>query len=305
MDEPTTQILSDTQHQLTQILHQPSPPLPHPAAMHTAHNSIYSHLPETGRGLKATTTHLLSTVCPGLNNSSLSPTYWGFVTGGITPAARVAEHIVSTFDQNVCVHLPEESIATVVEDRALCMLLELLGFEAEQWKARVFNTGATAGNVQGLACGREYVLGERSRRRGLERREGEGVLSACLRAAVEKFQVLTTMPHSSLGKAANIVGIGSEALVDVSRSVEDLAVNMARLEELLADEKAASVVVVSCGEVNTGAFATHGQEMQDIRRMCDRYGAWLHVDGGKCCGLLFKALPVLSPTLARSGRDRH
>lgn len=44
----------------------------------------------------------------------------------------------------------------------------------------------------------------------------------------------------------------------------------------------ALMVVVSCGEVNTGLFATNRLEsMQNIRLLCDRYNAWLHVDGGR------------------------
>jgi glutamate/tyrosine decarboxylase-like PLP-dependent enzyme len=39
-------------------------------------------------------------------------------------------------------------------------------------------------------------------------------------------------------------------------------------------------VAISCGEVNTGRFATTGiDQMKEIRRLCDEYGAWLHVDG--------------------------
>jgi glutamate/tyrosine decarboxylase-like PLP-dependent enzyme len=38
---------------------------------------------------------------------------------------------------------------------------------------------------------------------------------------------------------------------------------------------------VSAGEVNTGKFATDGlYKMKRIRYLCDKYGAWLHVDGG-------------------------
>ena len=51
--------------------------------------------------------------------------------------------------------------------------------------------------------------------------------------------------------------------------------------------RTASIVAVSCSEVNTGLFATTGGEMKSIRELCDEYGAWLHVDGafgimGRC-----------------------
>lgn len=253
-----------------------------PAIVTQAAGSLRKSLPEHGISLRETSKHLLQDVAPGLNASGLSPRYYGFVTGSTTPAARLADSIVSLYDQNVCIHLPKESVATFVEDRSLCMLLELFGFEPQQWPTRTFSTGATASNVLGLACGREYVISEKLKRAGLEYRQGEGVLSSCLRAGIEKFQVLTTLPHSSLGKAANIVGLGSAAMVDVSKDGHFLDFDMQRLEKHLAAPKTSSIVVISCGEVNTGAFATHSvDEVRIIRSLCEQHGAWIHVDGGK------------------------
>lgn len=269
------------------------PPLPTRDLPAEAAGTLCSSLPQEGSGLDITAKHLLQDIAPGLNGASLSPTYYGFVTGGITPAARLADNMVTLFDQNIQVHLPEETVATVVEDRALCMLLELLQFGSQEWPARVFTTGATAGNIIGLACGREYVISKKLSGAGVERREGESVLSSCLRAGIEGFQVLTTFPHSSLGKAANIVGVGSASMLDVSKDDHSLDFDMAKLEKHLATPRNASIVVISCGEVNTGGFATHSfEEVRAIRSLCDQYGAWLHADGGKfivSSGLIFKA----------------
>jgi len=41
-----------------------------------------------------------------------------------------------------------------------------------------------------------------------------------------------------------------------------------------------SIVVLSAGEVNTGRFATNVLDMPKLRSLADRYGAWIHVDGG-------------------------
>lgn len=165
-----------------------------------------------------------------------------------------------------------------------------------------FTTGATAGNVVGLALGREWVVAERGRSMGREDVSvGEmGVLEACAAAEIRGFQVLTTMPHSSLRKAAAVVGLGRGAVVDVGRKGEDededgdgegtCEFDFDKLEVGLrgAEEGKFSIVVISCGEVNTGGFATHSyQEMERIRRLCDVYGAWLHVDGGRFESLCF------------------
>jgi len=112
-------------------------------------------LPLTGHGLGPTGTHLIDLIAPGFSGVSLSPNYYGFVTVGITPAAHLADNIVTLYDQNATVHLPNESIATLVEDQALVMLMDLLSFDPGMWLQRSFRTGATSSNVLGLVCGRE------------------------------------------------------------------------------------------------------------------------------------------------------
>lgn len=259
--------------------------LPRSTEIKASIESLLQRLPPEGFGLERATDHLLKDVAQGLNAASLSPNYYGFVTGGVTPAARIADNLVTLYDQNVQVHLPEQSVATIVEDKALAMLMELLDFGLAEWPARTFTTGATASNILGLACGREYVILQALRRASNDEVQdsvGElGLLGACRQAGIERIQVLTTMPHSSLRKAASIVGLGRVAVVDVGNSIDGLAFDMEKLETELSRAKSASIVVVSCGEINTGQFATHSREaVVEIKRLCNKYGAWLHVDGG-------------------------
>ncbi len=263
------------------------------SVLKTAEAGLVPHLPEHGHGIQDTTDHLLEAIAPALNRASLSPNYYGFVTGGVTPAARVADSIVSFYDQNVQVHLPNETVATTVEDRALVLLLELLSLESGTWSGRTFTTGATSSNTLGLACGREYVVNQAVKHRRME--EGiyasdgpietvgeHGLLSACRAAYVENIQVLTTMPHSSLKKAASIIGLGRSSVHDVSKSSNFLAFDLDKTEAMLRRSNTVSILVISCGEVNTGFFATNSlEEVQALRSLCDRYGAWLHVDAGK------------------------
>ena len=253
---------------------------------------LFKILPRTGMGIEHTTFHLLRDIAPALSSCSLSPNYYGFVTGGVTPAARIADHIVGTFDQNVHVHLPEETIATAVEDKALIMLLDLFGFDPEKWSGRTFTTGATASNVLGLVCGREYIINKAITRYREQQKsqvdEGsvsvgeKGLLAACRAADIENIHVLTTMPHSSLGKAASIVGLGRSSVIDVSKDEDGLTFDLSKLKTQLELKNTVSIVAISCAEVNTGRFATNGiEEFQAIRSLCDEHGAWIHVDAGE------------------------
>lgn len=266
-------------------LHLQPPPenvLPSDDIVTQARDKLRRALPPTGLGIEETIRHIREDLAPGFNGSSRSPNYYGFVTGGSTPAAALADNLVTIYDQNAAVHLPKESIATNVEDAATSLLAELLKLEPSQWPHRVFTTGATASNVLGLACGREYIIAEATAHRNDTMNSvGEsGIVEAMRRAGIDKIQILTTVPHSSLVKAAGILGLGRASVIDVSLPKSPHKFDFARLKKLLEQPGTASIVAVSASEVNTGLFATSGLgEMQDIRKLSDMYGAWIHVDG--------------------------
>lgn len=259
----------------------PSGILPSETILAHARERLITHLPVNGRGLQETVNHLRSDLAPAFNASSRSPNYYGFVTGGVTQAAALADHLVTCYDQNVQVHLPNESIATELEDRALSLLCELLDFNPLHWPHRIFTTGATASNVLGLACGREYIIAEASAHRtDAENSVGEvGIVEALRRAGIDEIQILTTVPHSSLSKAASMLGLGRASVKCIGRADASHKFDMQALKKMLEQPGAASIVAVSASEVNTGLFATSGpDEMQELRKLCDMYGAWIHVD---------------------------
>jgi glutamate/tyrosine decarboxylase-like PLP-dependent enzyme len=291
MDRPVDDLYSQTHSWLLSLVSKTAPSiLPTEGNIARAVSSMTPHLRNDGIGTARTIEHLMDDIVPALNASSLSPNYYGFVTGGATPAACIADQIVSIYDQNVQVHLPKETAATAIEDRALKLLLELLNLDPARWTGRTFTTGATASNVLGLACGRDQVVQAALQKRGVPSTNvaNSGLVAACLEAGIRKIQILTTMPHSSLGKASSIVGLGRAAVEALPLSDEQpWKFDLQKLEEKLKAPDTASIVVISCGEVNTGRFATESlQEFKHIRTLCDQNGAWTHVDGGKSLTVL-------------------
>lgn len=140
--------------------------LPTSDALSKARMTLLDDLPDRGHGLERTKDHLLHDIVPAFNASSLSPNYYGFVVGGVTPAALLADNVVSVYDQNVQVHMEEHSVATDVEFKALGLVVDLLNLNRQAWHNGTFTTGATGSNILGLACGREYVLRKAAERRG-------------------------------------------------------------------------------------------------------------------------------------------
>lgn len=195
--------------------------------------------------------------------------------------------LASIYDQNVQVHLPHQSVATNVEACALKMLLDLFHLERDTWGASpTFTTGATASNILGLAMGREWVLRRKAEVKASQMRSvGEhGIHEVMESAGLREIQILSTMPHSSIAKAASIVGIGRLNVISVSKISESgyasIAIDFDRLEEEASKSDVANILVISTGDVNTGRFATEGvEQMRRLRAICDQNNIWIHVDG--------------------------
>ena len=85
-------------HCLAVLQKRSIPILPTSSCLEDARSSLLQNIPEHGLGIEKTTDHLVRDISPALNASSLSPNFYGFVTGGSTPAARVADNLVSTYD---------------------------------------------------------------------------------------------------------------------------------------------------------------------------------------------------------------
>ncbi|KAM3437740.1 hypothetical protein NHJ13734_004503 [Beauveria thailandica] len=252
-----------------------------------------------GAAPSAVALHIARDIAPALTGQNASSRYLGFVTGGALPLAEWADNVVSALDQNVQVHLPTQTVATAVEDAALEMLARLLRLLPDNdddddgcggWRGRTLTTGATASNVLGLACGREHVIGNKFAAAAGEEEEqqqqravvGEmGLLAAARAAGVDEIQVLTSMGHSSLGKAASVVGLGRRAVRELRLSEEEpWRFDMDAAEAAMQRPGVATILAMSAGEVNTGRYALRGiDEWKRVRALADRYGAWIHVDG--------------------------
>ncbi|KAJ9608187.1 hypothetical protein H2200_007175 [Cladophialophora chaetospira] len=267
-------------------------------------HTLASSTPHKGDALLRLKSHLAANILPYLNLSSLSPNYYGFVTGGATPAALLGDLLSTIYDQNVQVHLPRETLSTTLEVVTLNMLVQLFQLPEADWSigkrnstgGGTFTTGATASNVLGLALGREYVLRKAMERKGLNVDAdiscGEcGLAEMMIQAGAKKIQILSTLPHSSIAKAASIVGIGRRNVISISAPNDPLQIDIDHLQEQASKPNVLNILAISTGEVNTGRFATDSlHQWTQIRQICDDHGIWIHVDGAfGLFGRLFSA----------------
>ncbi|MEM7355422.1 MAG: pyridoxal-dependent decarboxylase, partial [Acidobacteriota bacterium] len=219
-----------------------------------------STLPEEGVGGHAALALFRRRFESGLSGSP-GPRYLGFVTGGSTPAALAGDWLAATYDQNLS--NAGDSIATHVEHETLGLLRSLFGLPDDF--AGAFVSGATQANMVALATARQWV----AQRRGVDVAE-EGLWR------LPPIAILGGTPHASISKAVSVLGMGRRQVQPVACQPSRLAVDPAALErhlEALGDSPA--IVVASAGEVNTGDF----DDLEALAQLCQRYGAWLHVDG--------------------------
>lgn len=228
-------------------------------------------LPETGGGAREALRLFRERWGPSLSGSA-GPRYFGFVTGGSTPAALAGDWLASAYDQNAL--WAHDGCSPLVELEALGFLRELFGLPEAFTGA--FVSGATMANFVSLAIGRQWLgrgLGEDVARDGLA--SGEAI-----------YPVFAATPHSSTVKTLALLGMGRDNLIKVARLPGREAIDPAALEAELAEyERMPKLVVASAGTVNTTDF----DDLRALARLKEKSPFWLHVDGA--FGLFAAASP--------------
>ncbi|BEM04890.1 aspartate aminotransferase family protein [Serratia ureilytica] len=233
-------------------------------------------LDENGEGALAALERFWQRYQAGIS-ASAGPRYFGFVTGGGTPAAVAADWLVSVTDQNSL--LSHDTIAATIELAAVTQLKSLLGLP-ETFSGSLVS-GATMANFTGLAIGRQWL----GQQRGVDIAQ-QGL------AALGPIRVLGANPHSSSVKALSMLGIGREALTIVASLPESEAMDMAALErQLAASAGQPTLVLASAGTVNTVAF----DDLPQLLALREHYPFWLHVDAA--FGGVAACSPLYAPRL--------
>ncbi len=219
-----------------------------------------SPLPDHGAGAEAALQDFRERFVPGMT-ASTGPRYWGFVTGGTTPAALVGDWLASAYDINLADR--SHSSGPSIELEAIAMLRALFGLP-ERFGG-VFVSGATMANFTGLAMGREWASQQR----------GTSAAQHGMRDILD-LKVLSAEPHSSSVKALAMLGLGRDALVRVERLPDNReAMDVAALrKQLEALNGAPCIVVASGGTVNTVDF----DEFNAIAALRQEFPFWLHID---------------------------
>ena len=218
-------------------------------------------LPESGMDPAAVIEEMAVALDPGIV-ASAGPRYFGFVIGGVLPAALAADVLTAAWSQNAALHALSPA-AAAAEEVAGRWMVELLGLPAGSSVG--LPTGAGLGNMIGIAAGRHAVLA----------RAGWDVEARGLYGAPEISVIVGAEAHATVQTALQYLGLGRERVTAVpadeqGRMRGDLAA------QAIAAVEAPLIVVAQAGNVNTGAF----DPMPAITGATAAHpNAWVHVDG--------------------------
>ena len=204
---------------------------------------------------------LVSAAMPGLM-ASAGPRYFGFVIGGSLDAALVADVLAAGWDQ--CAFNEVLSPAAIaVEDVAGRWLKQALGLPASASVG--FVTGAQGANTIGLAAARWWVL----------QQAGWDVGRDGLFGAPRVRVLVGAERHATIDRAVRFLGLGENAIEEVSALPNGAMDPDALSAALLDDAGRPTIICAQAGNVNTGACDDLGAAAEAARAA----HAWLHVDG--------------------------
>jgi glutamate/tyrosine decarboxylase-like PLP-dependent enzyme len=197
--------------------------------------------------------------------------YFGFVTGGMLPAALVASWMAAAWNQNAGLRVMSP-VAAELEDVVLQWICEALALPVDCEGGLV--TCATMANFTALVAARQALL----------ERAGWNVNEDGMFGAPPIEVVVGGEVHASIRKALSMAGFGRKrvTVVDADSQGRMRPDRLPRLTER-------SIVCIQAGNVNTGAFDPAGE----ICRMAKEQGAWIHVDGA--FGLWARVSPKYAP----------
>ena len=212
------------------------------------------------------------------------PRMFGYVQSPASFAGVVGDFLTSALNQNVTSWRSAPS-ATVVEHQVIDWLKALVGFEAAA--GGILLSGGSLANFAGLTVALRASTTADINTHGIGALPGRPRIYA------------SAMTHMSTPKAAAMMGIGRDAIVQIPVD-EEFRMRPGELAAAIQADRAAGLhpvcVVANAGDVNTGAI----DPLDAVADVCAGAGLWLHVDGSY--GGFAAGAPSVGGALAALGR---
>lgn len=199
------------------------------------------------------------------------PRWWGWAGGTGSPMGMMAALLgagINSVPGNF------DDAASRVEAQLLDWMKALMGFP--ECAGGIVTSGGSVANILGIAVARDARI-------------GTDIVESGVRAAPGTPRIYASREvHSSVFKAARLLGLGRDALrlVDVDHAFK---VDTDAMREMIAGDRAAGeapfLIIGTAGTINTGAV----DDLHALANLAEETGLWYHVDGA------FGAMATLSP----------
>jgi glutamate/tyrosine decarboxylase-like PLP-dependent enzyme len=234
---------------------------------------IHKPLERGGRPPETVIRELTEDVAGGLLGT-MGGRFYGWVIGGVLPAAMGADWLTTAWQQNAALYACSPA-AGVVEETVGDWLKDLLGLP--QGASFALVSGCQMAHVTCLAAARQALLtkwGWDLGERGLFGAPAIQLISSSER-------------HGSFERAARLLGFGQAQMNFLATDDAGRLVPEALEAELARHADQPTLVLLQAGDINIGAF----DSFEALIPIARRYDAWVHVDGA--FGLWAGASPKL------------
>ena len=190
------------------------------------------------------------------------PRFWGWVAGTGTVMGMFAELLAAATD---AVSGSFSYISNnYVEMQVLDWCKTLLGYPPAA--SGLLTSGCSASNLIGLAVARNARAGFDLRSKGMQG------------ASQQMTIYCSEEAHSSIQKAVELLGFGSDSLQQVPVN-DSMQIDLTALKTAIKNDRSNGLlplcVVGVAGTTNTGAI----DDLQSLAEICIEEGLWFHVDG--------------------------
>lgn len=191
---------------------------------------------------------------------NIHPRFWSWVGGTGTSTQLLADLVISTMNSASLGF--DEVASTHVEMQLLGWLKELLDYPRDA--SGLLVSGGSMANLVGLAVARNHKATNDIRNSGIDN-------------SSRPIFYASSETHSSIRKAIELLGLGSDALRTIPVR-EDFTMDVDALKERIRTDRASGLlpacIVANVGTVNTGAI----DPLPLLGAIADEEKLWLHAD---------------------------
>jgi len=207
---------------------------------------------------------------------NIHPRFWSWVGGTGTPTQLIADLVASAMNSASLGF--DEVASSYVEIQLLDWLKSLLGYPADA--SGLLVSGGSMANLVGLAVARTHAAPYDVREQGVNVTDYPRLM-----------YYMSSEGHSSLRKAVELLGLGSESLRIVPVK-NDFTIDVDALREAIHVDREAgrlpACLIATAGTVNTAAI----DPLNDLADIAEQENLWLHTDAA------FGGFAKLSPASA-------